>query len=341
MTAVTSEAAPLRRRLFTRVRIDRGILVTLPSLILALAVLHGLKPRGIGYFDVASITSSAAPLAFAALGQTVVVVCGGLDLSAGAVLSLVNVTLVATLGSLGLPAPLVAPAAVLLAVAVGTIAGAVNGILVGLLNLPSVVVTLAVMFIAQGLALLVLPTPGGEFADAAAALIVGDAVPGLLPAAAVAIALAMAAWLLLKRMRLGIALCATGSDPESAHANGIRVPTTRVLAFTLAGAAYGLAGFAVTANTGSGDPLIGAPMLLKIFAAVVLGGVAIGGGRGSAIGAILGAVTLTTVTTLLLVSGIQTYYAPIVEGAILLGAVLLLSAGRASPAVAALRELGR
>ena len=150
--------------------------------------------------------------------------------------------------------------------------------------------------------------------------------------------LAALIWVALTRTRLGLSIKAIGSDAESALANGIDLRRVRFLSYTLAGAAYGWAGLAVAANTGSADPLIGAPMLLKIFAAVVLGGVVIGGGRGSAIGAIFGALTLTAITTVLLLSGIRTYYVPIVEGLILLGAVLLLSAGRDSPAVAVMRR---
>jgi ribose transport system permease protein len=191
------------------------------------------------------------------------------------------------------------------------------------------------MFVVQGAALLIMPVPGGEFADAAAMLFVGDAVPGYLPASVIVVLLAMAVWVFLKNTRLGVAMKAIGSDAESAQANGIDIRRVRFLSYTLAGAAYGWAGLAVAANTGSADPLIGAPMLLKIFAAVVLGGIVIGG---SAVGAILGALTLTTITTVLLLSGIQTYYVPIVEGAILLFAVLMLSGGRDSPVAVALRR---
>lgn len=108
---------------------------------------------------------------------------------------------------------------------------------------------------------------------------------------------------------------------------------TRFLTFTFAGMCYGAAGLFITANMGGGDPLIGAKMLLQIFAAVVLGGTLIGGGRGGAVGTIFGASTLTVVVNIFLVLGVRTYYTPIVEGVILLIAVLGFSLGRDSPVV--------
>ena len=338
MVALTRDRGGAARRRFGPLRFDKGIAVSLATLVLSLVALHVLKPRGLSYFDASSLTASGASLALAALGQSIVILSGGLDLSAGATISLVNVAVVQILTALGVTPGLYAPIAILLALAIGAGVGAINGLFVGYLRLQPVVVTLAMMFVVQGIALLVMPVPGGEFADVAAMLFVGDAVPGYLPAAVVVLMLAGFAWILLTKTRLGVSIKAVGSDAESAHANGIDLRRVQFLSYTLAGAAYGWAGLAVAANTGSADPLIGAPMLLKIFAAVVLGGVVIGGGRGSAIGALLGAMTLTTVTTLLLVSGIRTYYVPIVEGLILLGAVLLLSAGRNSPALAGLRR---
>src|SRR5690606_1727646 len=142
------------------------------------------------------------------------------------------------------------------------------------------------------------------------------------PAPPLVIAIAIVIWLLLRSTRLGIAIYAVGSDPAAAATNRVNVAATRLWAFTAAGAFYGAAGLFVTANSGAGDPLIGATMLLKVFAAVVLGGTLIGGGRGGAVGTVFGALTLTIIVNLFLVAGIRTYYVPIVEGLVLLLAVL-------------------
>jgi ribose transport system permease protein len=145
------------------------------------------------------------------------------------------------------------------------------------------------MFVAQGAALLVLRYPGGEFSYDASMLLVGEAIPNLLPAPLVVVLVALVAWSYLKSTRLGLAIYAVGSDEAAATSNGVPAASTRFWSFTIAGAFYGAAGLFVTANSGSGDPLIGTPMLLKIFAAVVLGGTIIGGGKGGALGSVIGA----------------------------------------------------
>jgi ribose transport system permease protein len=122
-------------------------------------------------------------------------------------------------------------------------------------------------------------------------------------------------------------------DAQAASSNGVSIAATRVWSFTLAGMFYGAAGIFVTANSGSGDPLIGASMLLKIFAAVVLGGTIIGGGRGGAVGSVFGAFILTILVNIFLSLGIRTYFVPIAEGVILIAAVLGFSPLRDLPAL--------
>lgn len=255
MVALTRSPGEIARRRFGPARFDKGVAVSLATLVLSLVALHVLKPRGLSYFDASSLAASGSSLALAALGQTIVILSGGLDLSAGATISLVNVAMVQILGKLGLAPALYAPTAIVLALAIGAGVGAINGLFVGYLKLQPVVVTLAMMFVVQGIALLVLPVPGGEFADAAATLFVGDAIPGYLPAAVVVLGLAGLAWVLLTKTRLGVSIKAVGSDAESAFANGIDLRRIRFLSYTLAGAGYGWAALAVAANTGSADPL--------------------------------------------------------------------------------------
>ena len=197
-----------------------------------------------------------------------------------------------------------------------------TALLVSYLRLPSIIVTLATMFVVQGAALLILKFPGGSVSGDFANLLVGDVIPDVLPVPILIIVLAVLAWIYLKRLRFGIGLYAIGSDASAARASRVDVRFIRFLSFVIAGAFFGAAGLFITANAGSGDPLIGAPFLLKVFTAVVLGGTLIGGGRGGAVGTVFGALTLTIVVDIFLVMGVRTYYVPIVEGAILLIAVL-------------------
>ena len=136
------------------------------------------------------------------------------------------------------------------------------------------------MFVVQGAALLILKFPGGSVSGDFANLLVGDVIPEVLPVPILIIILAVLAWIYIKRLRFGIGLYAIGSDAGAARASRVDVRFIRFLSFVIAGAFFGAAGLFITANAGSGDPLIGAPFLLKVFTAVVLGGTLIGGGRG-------------------------------------------------------------
>lgn len=312
-------------------RRQRGAIVALVVFILLLVVLQLITGQGISYFDISSITSGAATLALAALGLTLVVLAGGLDLSAGAVVSLVNVILVTQMGGSEMGTAAFSFLSVVVALGIGTAFGAVNGFLVAYLRLQSIVVTLATMLIAQGGALLILKFPGGEMPWDFSLVFTGDVIRDGFPAPVAVLLIAVALWLFLKNTRFGTAIYAIGADAESAANNGIDVRRTRFLTFTFAGTAYGAAGLFITANMGGGDPLIGSKMLLQIFAAVVLGGTLIGGGRGGCVGTIFGALTLTILVNIFLVLGVRTYYTPVVEGVILLVAVLGFSLGRDSP----------
>jgi ribose transport system permease protein len=137
-------------------------------------------------------------------------------------------------------------------------------------------------------------------------------------------------WLWLKNTRFGTAAYAVGSAADAAAATGVRVMLVRFGVYVLAGGLYGLAGVFISAQTGSGDPLVGNPLLLSIFAAVVVGGTRLGGGRGGPIGSIVGAYILMIVVNILLVLNVSAYYSSIAEGLILLLAVLASSVSRDS-----------
>ena len=141
----------------------------------------------------------------------------------------------------------------------------------------------------------------------------------------VLIACVLLLWLWLKSTRFGAALYAIGSDAEAARSAGVRVDLTRFATYAIAGGCYGLAGVFISAQTGSGDPLIGNPMLLSIFTAVVLGGTRLGGGRGGPTGSVFGAYILMSVVNVLLVLNVSAYYSSIAEGVILILAVLAAS----------------
>jgi ribose transport system permease protein len=289
----------------------------------------------LSYFELSFTSAGGATLALAAIGQTVVILTGGFDLSAGAVISLVNVVLASAMGQSAASQIGFAGVALLIGAAVG----AFNGFFVAFMRLQPIVVTLSTMFMVQGITLLILSRPGGSIPFAFTQFFVGDLIEGLLPAPVVVVVLALAVWLFIKNTRFGVALYAVGSDEEAARANGVPVHWTKFFAYVVAGLYYGAAGAFISAQTGSADPLIGKPMLLPIFAAVVIGGTLLGGGRGGAIGSVCGAYILTIVVSILLILNVSAYYSSVAEGLILILAVLAASMNRASPIAQYLRTM--
>lgn len=321
-----SAAVPALRRSALRLDGAAGTLVAFGVLIVLFLLVRAKSSGPLSYFELSFIASGGATLALAAMGQTVVVLSGGFDLSAGAVVSLVNAGLATRMG----PDLASQVGWGLGALVIGAAAGGLNGALVAIARLQPIVATLATMFILQGLTLLVMPRPGGAIPPEFVAALTGDAVPDLLPAPVLVIAAAVCAWLLLRRTRLGVGIYAIGSDPVAAYAAGVPSRAALFSAYVAAGMFYGAAGAFVSAQTGSGDPLVGRPLLLETFTAVVLGGTLLGGGRGGCVGTVAGAYALLLMVNLLLAFNVPAYYSSIVEAAVLICAVLVGSLGAGS-----------
>lgn len=296
----------------------RGTVIAIAAFVAMVSFLNALTQGGLSYFDVSYLSAGGATLAIAAIGETLVILSGGFDLSAAAVISLVNVFLASAMPHSVAGQILF----VVLALGIGALTGAINGIFVGFLRLPAIVVTLAMMFVIQGATLLVMSQPGGQLPSQFSALLTGNAIPGFLPTPVIVIVMGLLAWLWLKGSRLGVQLYAVGSDAAAASATGVGEGRTRFWTFLLAGVFYAAAGVFVSAQTGSGDPHIGDPLLLQVFAAVVLGGTVLGGGRGGALGSVLGAYVIQMSANVLLILNVSPYYTTVVEAVILLLAVL-------------------
>ena len=329
---VAHARAPRRLRLSRH----RGALIALAALLICLALIR-LVSGSLGYYEFSSMATGGATLAIAAVGQTIVVLSGGFDLSAAAVISLVNVSLASHMQD--------DPLSIALwgfgGIAIGAAAGAFNGFFIAVLRLQPIVVTLATMFILQGATLLVMDKPGGQIPAGFGQLFVSDVVPGVLPTPVLLLAVLVAAWLLLRNTVFGKAIYAIGSDREAARAAGLDVRRAEFFVYVLSGALYGLAGLFVSAQTGSGDPLVGGPMLLQMFASIVVGGTLLGGGRGGPVGTIFGAYVLMMVVNILLVMNVPAFYSSVVEGTILLVAVLGASLNHASVLATTLRTIAR
>lgn len=328
MSAVTSGSVETRAAVARGLRIGRhrGLITAFVAFVVLFAVVANLSAVPLGYYDISQMSTSGATLAIAAMGQTIVILSGGFDLSAAAVISLVNVTLASfpadgsvspwTLGAVG--------------IGIGLLVGAFNGFFIAFLRLQSIVVTLSTMFILQGITLIVMDKPGGMIEPRLSEILIGDLVPDWIPMSAALIFALLLFWYWLKRTKLGLAIYAVGGDVESARSAGISTRLVQFAVYVIAGGFYGMAGVFISAQTGAGDPLVGNPMLLQMFAAVVVGGTLLGGGRGGLTGTVLGAYVLMIIVNILLVLNVSAYYSTIAESTILLLAVLSASAHRRS-----------
>lgn len=328
MSAAAQNLSPKRARTVPRLHLGRhrGLLVAIGAFLLIFTLLNAISPGTISYFEISFLISGSMALALAAMGETIVVLTGGFDLSAGAVISLVNVVLATQMQA----DPTSQVFWGLAAIGIGGLVGMGNGFFVAYMRLQPIVVTLASMFIVQGVTLLVLDKPGGELPYEFGLLFTGDAIADLIPAPLILLLGALLVWTIVKNTRLGTGLYAVGSDEDAAAANGLSVRRVKFLTYVIAGCFYGAAGLFVSAQTGSGDPLVGNPMLLQIFAAVVLGGTLLGGGRGGCLGTVFGAFTLMLTVNLLLVLDVSAYYSTVAEAVILILAVIGASIGRHS-----------
>ncbi|MCP4380487.1 MAG: ABC transporter permease [Hyphomicrobiales bacterium] len=329
-TAATNRDGGGRQRPGLDIRFGRfrGLTTAVIVFVVLLLVVDWISAGPLSYFDVSFLSSGGATLALAAVGETLVILSGGFDLSAGAVLSLVNVVLAQSMDPTDFEASVLLWTCV--GVGIGMLVGAFNGFFIAFLRLQPIVVTLSTMFIIQGITLLILDKPGGFVSPSLGGFFLGDFIPNWVPMPIVLLIVVGFFWLWLKRTRFGTALYAVGSDPNAAASAGVRVDWVRFFVYVTAGGFYGLGGVFISAQTGSGDPLVGNPLLLSIFAAVVVGGTRLGGGRGGPIGSIFGAYILMIVVNILLVLNVSAYYATIAEGLILILAVLASSISRDS-----------
>ena len=276
-----------------------------------------------GSFDVETLAIAAVPPAFAAMGQAVIIIGGGVDLSIGAQIALINVISARWMLHGGLSR------AVLLCLALivlGILIGALTGAVIGVSGVPDIVVTLASSFIWSGVALVILGFPGGGAPPGFTNLAQIDTFgTEWIPTSIVLLLLVFAVvWLPLRRSRFGLSIYAIGSDRQAAALSGVSVFRTRILAYGVGGVFTACAGLAVTATTGTGDATAGGNYYtLNSVAAAVLGGVSLAGGVGGLIGPAIGAFVLSLVPSILLLKNVDPNWAQVVQGALLIGVVML------------------
>ena len=275
-----------------------------------------------GPFDVQSVAIDALPLAFAACGQAIAIISGGIDLSIGSLMSLVNVVAARWMVTMSLREAIVF---MLLIVIGGALAGVLTGTLIVVTRVADIIVTLSMLFVWAGAALAVMTIPGGGIPPRLGTLVTVDTVlTTWIPAALVILVVVVAViWIPIRRSRLGLALYAIGSNRNAAYLAGVNVARTRIAAYALSGTFAALGGLALTAASGLGDPHAGDIYTLNSVAAVVLGGVSLLGGVGGLVGPIAAAFVLTLVKTMLIIKGVDQNWAQVIQGTLIVVVMML------------------
>ena len=274
--------------------------------VLALAAPNFLAPQ-----NLANVVGQITALLIVSLGQLLVALVAGIDLSVGSVMSLAG-CLVATQ-----PDPLWG---MVLALLLGLAVGIANGLGVAVAGIHPLIMTLATATFLQGLAYLVLPIPGGEVPASLRSLVNGTlwGVPQPLLWCALC---AGAVALLLHHTRLGLHLFAVGAQARSAQLNGVPVVAVTVSAYVACSLLAVVAGIYLAARVASGDPTMGANFGLESVTAVALGGVQLTGGVGSVLGVLTGALSLGLMTNGINLFGISPFLRGALTGVLLLAAV--------------------
>ncbi|MBZ9889909.1 ABC transporter permease [Mesorhizobium sp. BR1-1-3] len=293
MTAASLDTAArtsAERGALARARLLRGLLPAL-SLALVLLAIAWLNPRAISYFGFSLMLNLAIPIALATIAQMFVIAGNELDLSIGTFVGFVGCVTATWLKD----APLIGAAILLGSIGIYALLGA----LIHLRNLPSIVVTLGMSFVWQGLAILVLPKPGGKAPDWLLGLMAFK--PPFVPFPIIAaLLIGLIVHFGLMRTSYGVILRGSGGNPAALGRAGWSLLRTKIVLFALAGLFGVLSGMALIGITTSADANIGNGYTLLAIAGVILGGGEFVGGRVSPIGAVIGALTLALAASPLL-----------------------------------------
>ena len=327
MTTVTTRPQEERKTKFQVWRSRHGWTVGVWLLLIVLVAWYAALLPKFGAFQITSILKNSLPLVLLAIGQGVVVIAGGIDLGVGSMMVLANS--VAALLMEG------QPFAMTLLIGVGIILGlaamnAVVGWIISVSGVPDIVVTLATLFIYGGLALLILPGPGGGTSEGMRWMFTGSTSgvgtnfwPPLIVLLLVTVGIA---WF-MRRTRPGLSLYASGSDLNAAYLSGVNTKKSKVLSYAISGGLAGMAGLAVLALTNVGDPrfALAGQKTLESVAAIVLGGIALTGGVGSIVGVVAAGIIVFFLDLLLVAVGLDSNTSQVVQGVLIV--VVMMVAG--------------
>ena len=313
---------------------------TILMLVIMVVVTACLQDNFFSQRTILSYINSFTPLILMAMGQAVVIIAGGLDMSCGTSMALILCVMTKLMDP---EQPSTAVSALAIGLLVAIAMGLINGFAVGYLRLPAVIATFATSYVWLGIALFVMPTPGGKQVAWFKAFYDMKQVPGLeaigsvIPTALLWILLACVVWYIISRTRTGRYIYAVGSDADNAYASGINTAKIQTIAYVINAVFLYFAATYYAGQNGAGSAHFGDTLTLQAIAAAVVGGVAMSGGRGNVYLAIAGALIMSFVSKIIFFADIPNAYQTLVSGLIIIAAIGISAAYAGSQKKAALK----
>jgi len=267
--------------------------------------------------NLSNLALQVSIVSIVAIGSTIVILTGGIDLSVGSAIALLTMVLAVSIKQLGIPFPM----AVILVLLLGTILGALNGFLVAYLRIPSFIATLAAMSALRGGAFMFNNgSPVFSVSDWLEPVFYGSIWGIPFPLIYVVVLFAMASYV-MRLTKIGRQIYAVGGNDAAARLSGINIRRVRFIAFAIAGLMAGVGAVLLTARLNSGSPNYGVGLELQAIAAAVIGGASLAGGRGLVVNTLIGALTIVIVQNGLNLNAVPTSIQSIVIGMIIVSAV--------------------
>jgi len=315
-TSVAAPRAAAKASVLSRLPASSGPLAALIVMMIALSI---MSPAFMTVANILNIGHQVAIIAILAIGGTAVITLGGIDLSVGAILALSG-SVLGQLVSMGVNVWF----GTAVALAVGLVAGVVNGLLIEYGRLPAFIATLAMLSVARGLALVVLDGRPASITDRGFRNLSNFLIGGYVPMALlIAVVLYVVAWAYFRWRASGRALFAMGANYEVARLSGLPVRRLTIAAYAVSGLLAGVAGVLMAARLGSAQPTAGTGFELDVIAAVVIGGASLAGGYGSITGTAVGVMIIGVLRNGLNLLNVSSFWQSVVIGSVIAIAVLI------------------
>ncbi|AYD03168.1 ABC transporter permease [Neorhizobium sp. NCHU2750] len=316
MSDISSSAPARSTNMFSSFSVrDAGTLI---GLIVIMAVFAALVPGFLSERNLINILQQSSINACVALGMTLVIISGGIDLSVGPTAAIAAV-LSATLLVAGYPVPV----AIAAGLGIGMVCGLVNGVLVAYVGLQPFIVTLGTLSTYRALALIY--TGGNPVLGIPASFrsLFNGSIAGLPNSVWIVAVVAIVAWIVLKKTPIGEYLLAVGGNEEASYVAGVPIALTKITAYVISGLLAALASLILIGRLGAAEPILGNLWELDAIAAAAIGGASLMGGKGSVIGTILGAIILGAMRNGLTLMNVQAFYQLLATGLIILVAMMI------------------